>query len=69
MAESEEDRVKISPPAFYTGKFKIPKNDTEPLDTFINMDGWGKVITLLIDIFFTVSVIKNRIPYLKPEKH
>lgn len=39
-----QDRINIIPPVFYTGRFTIPKNDNGPLDTFINMDGWGKVI-------------------------
>lgn len=37
---------KVSPPAFYTAKFKLPDNMTSPLDTFVDMTGWGKVSDL-----------------------
>uniref|UniRef100_A0A1B6C0R4 Beta-galactosidase n=1 Tax=Clastoptera arizonana TaxID=38151 RepID=A0A1B6C0R4_9HEMI len=32
----------IKPPAFYSARFKLPENMDVPLDTFVNMDGWGK---------------------------
>lgn len=32
----------IIPPAFYTGELVLPEHE-KPLDTFVELSGWGKV--------------------------
>lgn len=44
---SYENKTSILPPAFYTGKFTIPKTEPKPLDTFISMEGWGKGVVFM----------------------
>lgn len=44
---SFENKTNIIPPAFYTGKFRIPESEPEPLDTFINLNGWGKGVVFI----------------------
>lgn len=36
-------------PAFFAAKFQLPANVSEPQDTFVNMDGWTKVSSTMID--------------------
>ena len=37
----------VSYPAYFTGKFQLPE-DKEPLDTFLDMSNWGKVILSIL---------------------
>lgn len=41
---SNNDSYAFSSPGFFHGTFTLPESYSEPLDTFLDPTGWGKVI-------------------------
>jgi hypothetical protein len=44
----------FSGPAFFHGTFKLPESYSEPLDTFLDPRGWGKVMHFIHKIMFII---------------
>lgn len=42
VIENMERSYGVKPPAFYTGQFQLGEGQ-DPLDTYLDMTGWGKV--------------------------
>jgi beta-galactosidase len=47
LGVSSNDSYTFSGPAFFRGTFRLPESYSEPLDTFLDPTGWGKVIHLI----------------------
>jgi beta-galactosidase len=47
LGVSSNDSYIFTSPAFFRGTFTLPESYSEPLDTFLDPTGWGKVIFFL----------------------
>lgn len=59
VARISSSKGYIRPPAFYYGELVLPSTMYTPLDTYVDLTGWGKVRICMMDFLGWKTGIEN----------